>query len=114
MSHLEKKRCIPCEGGIPAVDLDQAMNLLQQLQTSWQISADGKQLYQDFHFENYYQTMAFVNALAWMAHDENHHPDLEVGYNHCLVRYTTHAVSGLTENDFICAHKAERIFNHSA
>jgi 4a-hydroxytetrahydrobiopterin dehydratase len=58
-----------------------------------------------FEFKNYYQTMAFVNAVAWVAHTEDHHPDLEVSYRFCTVRYTTHAVGGLSENDFICAAK---------
>ena len=54
--------------------------------------------------------MGFVNAVAWMAHGEGHHPDLEVSYNRCVVHYSTHAVDGLTENDFICAHKVEVIY----
>jgi 4a-hydroxytetrahydrobiopterin dehydratase len=58
--------------------------------------------------------MAFVNAIAWMAHQENHHPDLEVGYNHCLVRYSTHAIAGLSENDFICAAKVDQLHTVAA
>jgi len=53
--------------------------------------------------------MAFVNAIAWMAHQEDHHPDLEVSYNFCRVRYTTHAIGGLSENDFICAAKVDAL-----
>lgn len=60
-----------------------------------------------FDFKNYYQTMAFVNAVAWIAHGEGHHPDLEVSYRSCRVRYTTHAIGGLSENDFICAARVE-------
>ena len=60
-----------------------------------------------FKFKNYYETMAFVNATAWISHREDHHPDLEVGYNQCLVRYSTHSVGGLSKNDFICAAKIE-------
>ena len=62
-----------------------------------------------FEFSNFHETMAFVNALAWIAHREDHHPDLEVGYRRCLVRYRTHAIGGLSENDFICAAKVERL-----
>ncbi len=62
-----------------------------------------------FTFKGFHQTMAFVNAVAWIAHRENHHPDLEVGYNRCLVRYRTHAIGGLSENDFICAAKVDRL-----
>ena len=62
-----------------------------------------------FRFKNYYETIAFVNALAWMAHSEDHHPDLAVGYNRCAVTYSTHSVSGLSENDFICAARIDTL-----
>ena len=67
-----------------------------------------------FNFKNYYETMAFVNALAYMAHREDHHPDLGVHYNRCVVRYSTHDVGGLSENDFICAAKAEELWSSEA
>lgn len=104
-----KIHCVGCEGGIPRLTKDEIDKFMRQLTTAWQVSADEKTISQDFKFKNYYQTMAFVNAIAWMAHRENHHPDLEVGYNHCLVRYTTHAIDGLSENDFICAQKVDEI-----
>jgi len=62
-----------------------------------------------FPFKNYYETMAFVNAVAWIAHNEDHHPDMEVGYNKCTVKYSTHSVGGLSENDFICAAKVNSL-----
>lgn len=107
MDHLSSKHCLPCEGGVPPLDAEMIKKQLKELGNGWQVSKDQQKIFKDFHFKNYYQTMAFVNALAWMAHRENHHPDLEVGYNHCLVQYSTHAAKGLTENDFICAHKVE-------
>ena len=64
-----------------------------------------------FRFADYLQTIAFVNALAWMAHGEDHHPDLHVGYGWCEVRFGTHSVGGISENDFICAAKADAIFD---
>ena len=70
-----------------------------------------KVLVKTYHFLNYYETMAFVNAVAWIAHRENHHPDLEVGYKECCVRYSTHAIGGLSENDFICAAKVDRLLS---
>ncbi len=63
-----------------------------------------------YPFCNYYQTMAFVNALAWISHREDHHPDLQLGYNKCRVEYCTHAIGGLSENDFICAAKCDALF----
>ncbi len=65
----------------------------------------AKEIYRLFKFKNYYETIAFVNAVAWIANQEDHHPDMDVSYNRCLVRYTTHAIGGLSENDFICAAK---------
>ena len=78
-----------------------------------QLSEDGREIAQDFRFPEFHRTMAFVNALAWIAHGENHHPDLEVGYGHCRVRYTTHAIGGLSENDFICAAKIDALLESS-
>ncbi len=64
-----------------------------------------------YHFKDYYQTIAFVNAVAWLSHREDHHPDLAVSYNKCQVEYSTHSVHGLSENDFICAAKVDALFN---
>jgi pterin-4-alpha-carbinolamine dehydratase (EC 4.2.1.96) len=66
---------------------------------------EGAAITRTFHFKNYYRTVAFVNAVAWIAHSENHHPDIAFGYKTCTIRYTTHAIGGLSENDFICAAK---------
>lgn len=64
----------------------------------------------EFRFANYHETMAFVNAVAWIAHRTDHHPDLEVGYNRCIVRYTTHDAGRLSERDFVCAAKVDALF----
>jgi 4a-hydroxytetrahydrobiopterin dehydratase len=109
MTDLSKKRCLPCEGGIPALSLEAAENMLAELD-HWDLKKDGNEIVRYFHFKNFYETMAFVNAVAWMAHHENHHPDMEVSYNHVVIRYSTHAVGGLTENDFICAKKVDLLF----
>src|SRR4051812_12457328 len=69
----------------------------------------GKEIAKTFPFKNYYETMAFVNASAWISHREDHHPDIEVGYNKCRVRYSTHSVGGLSEKDFDCAGKLEAL-----
>ena len=83
--------------------------MLSQL-TKWSLQDATQCIERTFRFKNYYETMAFVNAVAWIAHQEDHHPDMVVGYNRCLVRYTTHAVKGLSENDFICAAKIDTLF----
>ena len=104
MSDLAKKKCKPCEGGVAPYTAQQAADLLRQLK-GW--SLEGGRLVKVYTFTNYYQTMAFVNALAWISHREDHHPDLQVGYNKCRVEYATHSIGGLSENDFICAAKCE-------
>ncbi|MCG8426090.1 MAG: 4a-hydroxytetrahydrobiopterin dehydratase [Chromatiales bacterium] len=106
---LGDKSCKPCEGGVPALTRDEAQKLLAELAEGWELSEDAREIRKDFTFKGFYKTIAFVNALAWIANSENHHPDLEVGYNHCLVRYTTHAIDGLSENDFICAAKVDAL-----
>jgi 4a-hydroxytetrahydrobiopterin dehydratase len=69
----------------------------------------GQAIRREFRFKNFYETMAFVNAVAWISHREDHHPDLELGYNHCVVHYSTHATGGLSENDFICAARVDAL-----
>ena len=82
-----------------------------QLKVLDQWTVDGVALKKVYRFKNYYETLAFVNALAYMVHREDHHPDLYVGYNHCEVRYSTHSVNGISENDFISAAKADAIYS---
>lgn len=107
MTELAKQKCKPCEGGVAPLTPQQVQPMLKSLK-GW-IIEDGK-LVKVYPFTNYYQTMAFVNALAWISHREDHHPDLMVGYNKCRVEYSTHAIGGLSENDFICAAKSDALF----
>ena len=104
MSDLKQQRCAPCEGGVSALDRREAEAFLHQT-PGWNLNADAQEINRVFNFKNYYETMAFVNAVAWVSHREDHHPDLEVSYKRCHVRYSTHAVKGLSANDFICAAK---------
>jgi 4a-hydroxytetrahydrobiopterin dehydratase len=106
MNTLTEKRCKPCEGGVAPLDEKTTQALLKQLD-GWQIK-DGL-LNKEFKFKNYYETRAFVNATAWISHHEDHHPDLAVGYNACTVSYVTHAIGGLSDNDFICAAKIDAL-----
>ena len=106
-SDLTSKRCKPCEGGMPPLTNAKADSLMKELD-EWQ--RYDHLISKTFRFKDYYQTIAFVNAVAWMAHREDHHPELTVGYNKCQVEYTTHAIHGLSENDFICAAKVDMLF----
>ena len=105
---LTNKHCHPCKTGETALTKLHALELLQQLQ-EWDINPTATEINRTYHFKNYYQTLAFVNALAWIAHQEDHHPTLTVHYNHCDVRYSTHSINGLSENDFICAAKIDAL-----
>jgi 4a-hydroxytetrahydrobiopterin dehydratase len=109
MSELVERRCKPCEGKVGAYTVEQAKVELKQLSADWRLIEDGKAIKREFALRDFYRTMSFVNALAHVANIEDHHPDLEVGYNYCRVRYSTHAIGGLSENDFICAAKIDRI-----
>lgn len=104
---LTNKNCKPCEGGVPALTQAEAKNLLTQLD-AWELNDNV--ISKTFTFKNYYQVIAFVNAVAWMTHREDHHPDMTVGYSKCRVEYSTHAIGGLSENDFICAAKVDALF----
>jgi 4a-hydroxytetrahydrobiopterin dehydratase len=104
---LSKGKCKPCEGGVPPLSDAEVKANLAQLQ-GWDV-VNGE-IAKAYDFKNYYETMAFVNATAWISHREDHHPDIEVGYNKCRVRYSTHAIGGLSENDFICAAKLDALF----
>jgi 4a-hydroxytetrahydrobiopterin dehydratase len=106
---LAAKRCIPCEGGVKALDRTAAEKLLAQLGPQWKLSADTKQIQGSFEFKNYYRTSAFVNAVVWIAHNEDHHPDITFGYKTATITYWTHAINGLSENDFICAAKVSAL-----
>ena len=108
-STLRERSCIACKPGTPTVDPATASRLLSQLAPGWAIAPDGKSLERTWKFADFHRTMAFVNAVAWIAHVEDHHPDLEMGYNRCRMRYTTHAIGGLSENDFICAAKVDAL-----
>ena len=105
---LAERRCLPCEGGIAALDRSRAQALLKSLQ-GWTLDESATEIAKGYAFRNYHDTMAFVNAVAWIAHREDHHPDMEVSWNSCVVRYRTHAVNGLSENDFICAAKVDAL-----
>ena len=111
MSDLSQKKCVPCEGGVKALDRAMCEKLLKQLGSQWQLTAEGKQIRVTFEFKKYFRTTAFVNAVAWIAHNEDHHPDIAFGYKTAQVTYWTHAIDGLSENDFICAAKADALFS---
>jgi 4a-hydroxytetrahydrobiopterin dehydratase len=106
VADLLATRCRPVDGQ-PAMGAEQVARQLAAL-PQWRL-VDGA-IGRTFRFADYFETIAFVNALAWMVHAEDHHPDLRVGYDRCEVRYSTHSVGGISENDFVCAAKADAIY----
>ncbi|MGH8149388.1 MAG: 4a-hydroxytetrahydrobiopterin dehydratase [Steroidobacteraceae bacterium] len=109
MNELATRKCKPCEGGTAPLTAAAATQLLTQVSASWILTAEAHAIRREFGFRDFYRTMSFLNALAHVANIEDHHPDLEVGYGSCRVLFTTHAIRGLSENDFICAAKIDRI-----
>ena len=108
LNPLAQAHCVPLRGSEHRLPPARIAELLPQV-PGWELVEDGHALSRTFPFENYYETMAFVNALAFIANAEDHHPDLGVHYNRAVVRYSTHDVGGLSENDFICAAKIEAL-----
>lgn len=98
-----------CRRDVEKLEAADIEPLAAALDDEWSVNLESGELSRSFGFGNYYQTIAFVNALAWMAHREDHHPDLEVSYKRCVVHYTTHSVGGLSENDFICAARLDSL-----
>jgi 4a-hydroxytetrahydrobiopterin dehydratase len=109
MSGLTNKKCKPCEGGVSPMSEAEINTMLASL-SDWQYQ-NGK-LTKSWVLKNHYQAISFVNAIAWISHQENHHPYITVGYKDVKVEYWTHAIDGISENDFICAAKVDQLSNH--
>ena len=99
MTTLSEKKCVPCEGGVPPLTRAKVTLFAKQLHKDWQISKDSKSLKRSLKFKDFYRTMSFVNAVAHIANTEDHHPDLELGYNYCRIVFTTHSIGGLSHNE---------------
>lgn len=109
VQELAKKRCKPCEGGVEPLDKAQAERLLAELHPDWQLTRDASIIEREFHFPAFSRTIAFVNAVAFIATNEGHHPEVTFTYGHCRIRYWTTAIDGLSDNDFICAAKIDHL-----
>lgn len=107
---LNKKKCVPCEGGVEKFTIQQVNEYLPKL-NDWQMNVDATEIFKRFEFKGFNKTMSFMNAVAWLVNNEMHHPDVKLGYNYCEIHFTTHAIGGLSENDFICAAKIDQLLN---
>lgn len=106
---LQKKKCVPCEGNIPPLDIAEVQRYLGQLKTPWEV-LHGKKLTRKFKFRDFDSVMEFANAVAKIAGSENHHPNMHLSFDNISIELWTHAAKGLTENDFILAAKIEALY----
>lgn len=107
---LASQHCQPRKGAGQALHraaLDEQLASLP----GWTVTDDGKALVKDFRFDNFHQTLGFINAVGFMANQEDHHPDIEAGYGHCQILWSTHDVGGLSWNDLICAARVEALLD---
>jgi 4a-hydroxytetrahydrobiopterin dehydratase len=112
---LASERCVPCEGGTPPLSRQEAQSLLAQLGDGWQLSEDARTLSRQLSFKNFLRAMDFLNQLAQVAEQENHHPDFCLqGWNKVSLSLSTHAIGGLSRNDFIMAARLDDVAKSSA
>lgn len=109
MSDLTSKRCVPCEGGVAPLTPAEIKPYLAQISAEWHVE-DDKKIEREFTFRDFNEAITFVNKVADLAEEEGHHPDFDIHYNRVEVELTTHAIGGLSENDFILAAKIDRLF----
>jgi 4a-hydroxytetrahydrobiopterin dehydratase len=105
---LANQHCEPRKGSQHLLDSGQTASLLSKV-PGWNVSEDGKAIVKDFKFADFHHTLGFINAVGFMANHEDHHPDVEAGYGHCQLLWSTHDVGGLSLNDFICAARVEAL-----
>ena len=109
MSELSSKNAFPAKAAFRRLSRAEAAALCAELHADWSSRPTPRACKRAYKFKDFYRTMSFVNAVAHIANVEDHHPDLEVGYDYCRVTYTTHSIRGLSQNDFICAAKIDRL-----
>ncbi|MDP3935437.1 MAG: 4a-hydroxytetrahydrobiopterin dehydratase [Alphaproteobacteria bacterium] len=105
---LIDKACVPCQGGIPPLSLDQATQLLSKLGNNWSLNESGY-LSKTYSFQDFITAMEFANKIATLSEKEGHHPELIIGWGYCNIILWTHKINGLTESDFILAAKIEAL-----
>jgi len=107
MTRLSEQRCSNNPEFAPRLLNSESQTYMGSIDPNWKLNLDTQCLSRQFKFKNYYQTMAFANGVAWIAHQQDHHPDMTITYRHCTVHYSTHSVKGLSMNDFICAARID-------
>ena len=113
MNELIKKKCVPCEGGVIPFDISE-IHKYQKKVDGWDIIKNNKDIYfleKNFKFKNFEKSQKFVNEVGKISEEEGHHPDIAFGWGYAKINITTHAIQGLSENDFILAAKIDQITN---
>ena len=113
MNDLLKKKCVPCEGGVLSLDLSE-IHKYQKKIDGWDVIESEKKIYfleKVFNFTNFISSQDFINKVGKISEEEGHHPDISFGWGYAKIIITTHAIEGLSENDFILAAKIDQIFN---
>ena len=113
MTDLLNKKCVPCEGGVAPLDLSE-IHKYQKKVDGWEITKNEKSIYfleKKFNFKNFLDSQNFINKVGKISEEEGHHPDIMFGWGYAKINITTHAIKGLSENDFILAAKIDQIFN---
>lgn len=105
---LSKKKCIPCEGGTSPLKAEKIADYISELHDKWEV-VDNKKIKKEFKFKNFLEAIEFLNKIAKIAEQENHHPDIHIYYNRVLIELWTHEIGGLSENDFILAAKIDEL-----
>ncbi len=106
---LRDRTCQPCEGGTPPLDAEAGARLLGDLHADWRLDAGAGALTRRFEFKGFAKAVQLANLAAWHGDKQGHHPDVAFGWGYCTITYTTHAIGGLSENDFICAAKLDAL-----
>ena len=109
MTDLDKRKCVPCEGGLDALTKEKAQSYLEKLDKEWMLNEDGKSIERTYSRKNHYELSSLINSIIAISHSEDHHPEITFGYNTARVKYFTYAIDGLSENDFICAAKIDKV-----
>ena len=113
MSDLTEKKCLPCEGGVLPFDVSE-IHKYQKKVDGWDLAKDNKEVFflsKKFNFDNFLESQKFVNEVGKISEEEGHHPDISFGWGYAEIKITTHAIEGLSENDFILAAKIDKIIS---
>tara|TARA_B100001059_G_scaffold79401_1_gene77228 strand:- start:202 stop:540 length:339 start_codon:yes stop_codon:yes gene_type:complete len=109
MNDLDKKKCLPCEGGLDPLPKDRCQLFLGKINKDWVLNPDVKSIQRTFSRKNHHEISSLINLIIYISNIEDHHPEVTFGYNTAVVKYFTYAIDGLSENDFICAAKLDKI-----